>query len=158
MADETIIRLYDHRRDAAAFRALNFHTFRDSIPEGDNVDEAAFRRHYEWLLQQFAPHDPARSTVFVAELKGRYVGHVWLGTQTDFFTRRVEPWVFDLSVVPEVRGRGIARALHEHAVAFLRRRGARSVGLQVMAHNEAAAAMYARLGYNVRATSLRLEL
>ena len=152
------IRLYDHRRDGASFRALNFRTFRDSIPPGEGLDEAAFLRHYDWLLSQFAPHDPARSTVFVAEFKGHYAGHVWLGTQTDFFTRQVEPWVFDLSVIPELRGRGIARALHDHALAFLRKRGARSVGLQVMAHNGEAAAVYVRLGYKLRASSLQMKL
>jgi GNAT superfamily N-acetyltransferase len=152
------IREYDHQRDAASFHALNYQTFRDSIPPEERVDERAFRRHYEWLLTQFVPEDPRRSTVFVAEVGGRYAGHLWLGTQTDFFTHRVDPWVFDLSVVPEFRGRGTARALHDHAVKWLRKRGAKILGLQVMAHNTEAARMYEALGYKPRAYSLKLEL
>lgn len=152
------IRSYDHRRDAAAFRALNYRTFRDSVPADEPVNESEFKRHYEWLLGHFMPQDASRNTVFVAELDGRYAGHIWLGTQTDFFTRRVDPWIFDLSVLPEFRGKGVARALHEHAVKWLRDSGARIVGLQVMAHNSEAAEMYARLGYQPRAHSLKLTL
>jgi GNAT superfamily N-acetyltransferase len=152
------IRLYDHARDMRSFRALNFRTFYESIPKQEAVSEDQFSRHYEWLITHFAPQDKGRSTVFVAEVDGQYAGHIWLGTQTDFFTRRVDPWIFDLSVVAPFRGRGIARALHDHAIAFLRKRGSRVVGLQVMAGNPGAAAMYAKLGYLPRATSMKLEL
>ncbi len=158
MADGLVIRAYDHARDAAAFAALNYTTFRDSIPADEQMNEADFRRHHAWLLHHFAPADTTRNTVFVAEVHRQYAGHIWLGTQTDFFTRRVDPWIFDLSVVEGLRGRGIARALHDHALAFLRRRGAKLMGLQVMAHNESALALYRSLGYRPRAHSLKLDL
>lgn len=150
----TVIRAYDHRRDAASFRALNQRTFRDSVPPGEPVNEAEFRKHHAWLLEHFAPQDPARSTVFVAEVDGRYAGHIWIGTQTDFFTRRTDPWIFDISVLPEFRRKGIARRLHDQALQHLRATRQSTVGLQVMAHNEVAAKFYARLGYQTRASSL----
>jgi GNAT superfamily N-acetyltransferase len=152
------IRAYDHVRDAASFRELNYRTFRDSIPPDEKIDEATFKRHYAWLIDHFAPQDKTRNTVFVAESAGRYAGHLWLGTQIDFFTRRVDPWVFDLSVHPDFRSLGVARALHDHAMAWLRKRGAKMVGLQVVAHNEGAARMYEALGYKPRAFSLKLDL
>jgi GNAT superfamily N-acetyltransferase len=152
------IREYDHARDAAAFRALNYQTFRDSIPADEAMEDGEFRRHYAWLVSQFSPEDKARNAVFVAEVDGRYAGHIWLGTQTDFFTRRVDPWVFDLSVLASFRHQGVARALHDHAVAWLRKRGSRLLGLQVMAHNQAAMHMYVSLGYKPRAHTLKLKL
>jgi ribosomal protein S18 acetylase RimI-like enzyme len=152
------IREYNHRTDAEHFRALNMRTFRDSVPRDEYVDENAFLRHYQWLLETLAPHDRKRSQVFIAEVDGRYAGHCWLGTQTDFFTRRPDPWIYDLSVVPEFRGAGVARALHDHAVRWLKERGSRIVGLQVMAHNTAAASLYESLGYRPRAVSLKLDL
>ncbi len=158
MAGDIRIRQYDHKRDAASFRALNYRTFRESVPPSEQIDESDFRRHYDWLINHFMPHDQTRNTVFVAEIDNRYAGHIWLGTQTDFFTRRVEPWVFDLSVAEEFQGRGIARALHEHTAGWLRQRGAKVVGLQVMAHNKEAAEVYLKLGYAPRATSLKLDL
>jgi ribosomal protein S18 acetylase RimI-like enzyme len=158
MAHDIRIRDYNHRRDADCFRALNMRTFRDSVPDDEPVDEHAFLRHYDWLLHTLAPHDRKRSRVFVAEIDGEYAGHLWLGTQNDFFTRRPDPWIYDLSVAPEFRGRGVARALHDHAIQWLKERGSKLVGLQVMAHNAAAARLYESLGYKPRAVSMKLDL
>lgn len=155
MGDSIRIRLYDHLRDARKFAALNYRTFRDSIPTEESIDENEFRQHHAWLLKHFAPHDPRRNTVFVAELGGQYAGHCWLGQQTDFFSRRVDPWIFDLSVVPEFRGKGIAQQLHKAAEEHLKRQGHDSMGLQVMAHNTTATALYEKLGYKARAFSLK---
>jgi ribosomal protein S18 acetylase RimI-like enzyme len=152
------IRRYDHLRDQRKFTELNYRTFRDSIPPDEAVDETEFKRHHAWLLSHFAPHDARKNTVFVAELEGSYAGHCWLGHQTDFFTRRVDPWVFDLSVYPEFRRMGVARALHDAAEKFLREQGFEVVGLQVMAHNRQAAAMYEKFGYQPRAVSLKKTL
>lgn len=153
-----IIRRLEPRRDWADFAALNYATFRASIPADETTPEDEFRRHHAWLLAQFAPQDTRRNTVWVAELAGQYAGHCWVGTQTDFFTRRVDPWIFDLSVAPAFRRRGIATALHAAVLAQARAEGAAFLGLQVMAHNEAAAALYARLGYSPRGVSMKLPL
>jgi ribosomal protein S18 acetylase RimI-like enzyme len=152
------IRLYDHGRDAKKFAALNYRTFRDSIPPEEHMSEADFRQHHAWLLKHFAPQETDKNTVFVAEFDSHYAGHCWLGTQTDFFTRRVDPWIFDLSVYPEFRGKGIAKALHFAAEQHLRSQGHKLVGLQVMAHNAEAAEMYRKLGYTTRANSLKKNL
>ena len=152
------IRRYDHARDARSFAALNFATFRASIPQSEFVDEADFKRHYDWLLKHFAPHDAKKNTVLVAEVDGEYAGHCWLGQQTDFFTRRVDPWIFDLSVVPKFQGNGVARALHDAIEKHVRKQGFKLIGLQVMAHNEGAAGMYEKFGYVKRAYSLKKEL
>jgi GNAT superfamily N-acetyltransferase len=158
MDGRILIREFDRKRDVEAFRALNYCTFRDSIPPDEGMNEAAFARHYDWLYNTLAPHDPKKSQVFVAEIGGAYAGHCWLGSQTDFFTRRRDPWIYDLSVVPEFRKQGVARALHEHVLQWLKKRGSNLIGLQVMAHNEEAARLYEQLGYKPRAFSLKLEL
>lgn len=158
MPGKAKIRLYDHVRDARKFAALNYTTFRDSIPQSEFVDEDDFKRHHAWLLKQFAPQDVKRNTVFVAEVDGEYAGHCWLGQQTDFFTRRVDPWIFDLSVVPKFQGNGIARALHDAVEKHIRQQGYKLIGLQVMAHNTGAAEMYRKFGYVERAYSLKKHL
>jgi ribosomal protein S18 acetylase RimI-like enzyme len=158
MTGKPKIRLYDHARDGRSFAALNYRTFRDSVPDEESVDEQEFKRHHAWILTHFAPHDARKATVLVAEIDGHYAGHCWIGEQTDFFTRRSDAWIFDLSVVPEFRGMGVARALHQAAEEHLRRLGHKLVGLQVMAHNRAAAEMYRKFGYRARAFSLKKEL
>ncbi|GIK53034.1 MAG: Mycothiol acetyltransferase [Planctomycetes bacterium] len=158
MSDAFQIRLYEHSRDERAFVALNYRTFRESIPPSETIDEEFFRRHHRWLLERYAPHDGARNTVLVAEVNGRYAGHCWIGMQIDFFTRAEEPWIFDISVMPEFRRRGLARAMLAAAQDFLRSRGFKFLGLQVMAHNAAARKLYEKLGYTTHSVTLRKGL
>jgi ribosomal protein S18 acetylase RimI-like enzyme len=148
------IRDLDPQRDWAEFVALNYRTFRDSVPGDEPIDEAEFKQHHQWLIAHFAPNDPRKAKVFVAEVNGAYAGHVWVGNQTDFFTKRQDPWIFDLSVKPACRRQGVASALHARAEQWVRARGGPFIGLQVMAHNEAATKLYARLGYKPRAISM----
>ena len=150
-----IIRELDVRRDWADFIALNYRTFKDSIPPDEPISDQEFRRHHKWLIEHFAPADTSRNRVFVAEVQGQYAGHVWVGTQNDFFTRASTPWIFDLSVKTQFRRSGLALALHARGEDWLKAQGRRAVGLQVMAHNEAAAALYRKLGYVTRAVSLK---
>ena len=158
MADSFGIRLYEHARDARDFAALNYRTFRDSIPPEEPVDEEFFRSHHKWLLERYCPWDGSRNTILVAEVSGKYAGHCWIGTQTDFFTRVEEPWIFDISVQPQFRKRGLASAMLKAAQDFLKERGFKHVGLQVIAHNTAARKMYEKFGYAPHAISLRRAL
>ncbi|MHC4841366.1 MAG: GNAT family N-acetyltransferase [Planctomycetota bacterium] len=152
------IRKFQYPSDIAAFRVLNFQTFRESVPENEPIDDAAFEAHYNYLVKQFAPFDPLKNVVWVADIEGDYVGHLWLGTQVDFFTKRSDPWIFDLSVLPEHRRKGIARKLHDTAIAHLKEQGHNRIALQVMTHNQGAAKLYAELGYQPRASSLYREI
>ncbi|MCF6227356.1 MAG: GNAT family N-acetyltransferase [Planctomycetes bacterium] len=154
----TQIRKFQFPSDVPAFKTLNFRTFRDSIPASEPVDEAAFEAHYQWLLKQFTPFDADKSVIWVAEVDGVYAGHLWLGTQVDFFTKRADPWIFDLSVLSEHRRMGIARELHDMAIEYLKEIGHKRIALQVMAHNTGAAKLYEGLGYKPRASSLFREL
>jgi GNAT superfamily N-acetyltransferase len=150
-----LIREFDQKRDWAEFIALNFRTFKDSIPPDEPVAEEEFRKQHQWIIEHFAPADTRRNRVFVAEIDGKYAGHVWVGSQSDFFTRRSGPWIFDLSIKPEYRRRGLAKALHARAERWVKSQGFGAIGLQVMAHNEAAAALYHKLGYSARAVSMK---
>ncbi|MDP9380141.1 MAG: GNAT family N-acetyltransferase [Chloroflexota bacterium] len=63
-----------------------------------------------------------------------------------------------VAVRPERRGRGIGRALMEHALERARGLGAKQVVLEVLAHNEAAVKLYRSLGmqeYDRRRTYAR---
>ncbi len=80
--------------------------------------------------------------------------HLWHGSrivgQTEMRLVAGEPEVGYVSfyyVLPELRGRGLGRRLHEHAVAVFRRRGMRKLRLSVALRNEDALAFYRRLGW-----------
>jgi len=50
-------------------------------------------------------------------------------------------------VAADARGRGIGRALLEHAVEWARRSGVRKLELHVFPHNEPAIRLYERFGF-----------
>ncbi len=56
-------------------------------------------------------------------------------------------WINYLAVRPDLRGRGLGRAMMAHAEAALGARGCPKINLQVRRGNEAALAFYARLGF-----------
>ncbi len=157
MPTDLVVRLATHR-DAPAFRALNRQTFHDSIPDDERMDRAAFLKHYDDLYRRFAPFDSPRNSVWIAEVAGQYAGHCWLGLQTDFFTGRDQPWIFDVSVVAKYRRNGIGKALIQEAVTAMRDKGHTKIGLQVFAHNIPALELYQALGFTVRSSVLSFKL
>jgi len=96
---------------------------------------AACRLRVERLL--------AREQVFVAELDGGLVGKI--NTSAATFTRYQVGGVY---VLPEFRGRGIARRMAGEFVSLLVAQG-RGVSLFVKKSNPSARAVYARLGFAV---------
>ena len=61
-------------------------------------------------------------------------------------------YIGTLAVAPEVKGRGVARAMLEDAIARLRRGGIRRVELTVEADNPRAIAFYERFGFRYEGT------
>jgi ribosomal protein S18 acetylase RimI-like enzyme len=91
--------------------------------------------------------DATKGRYWLAEIDGRIVGQVmhtweWSDWRNGFFW-----WIQSVYVVPEQRGRGVFRALHQH-VRELARADAQVIGLRlyVEEHNQPALATYHRLG------------
>ncbi|WP_433189801.1 N-acetyltransferase family protein [Actinoallomurus sp. CA-150999] len=111
----------------------------------------------EWLS-----HDSLLG-VWVAELGGRFVGHVSLSrggegdlapglwSERNGTSKALAAVVSRLFVAPQARGHGIGALLIGHAVEEARRRGLHPV-LDVVASDTAAAALYKRLGWELMAT------
>src|SRR5262249_4494342 len=81
----------------------------------------------------------------VAEADGRPVGFLWIGPGQ-------QPglaWVNDVEVEPDLRGRGYGRALMHEAERLAAGLGYARVGLNVMAGNPVAIALYDSLGYEL---------
>ncbi len=107
------------------------------------------RRLARWGgLWAFLLGRPAAPTGFVWTEGERVVANLSL--------RRALPrssggWLIGNVVVhPDYRGQGIGRALLEHAIAVVRRRGGRWLGLDVRADNTVARNLYERLGFQVK--------
>jgi RimJ/RimL family protein N-acetyltransferase len=87
----------------------------------------------------------AYAAVLVAEEDDRIVGRLSIGRETHPASEHVAD--VGLMVANGYRRRGIGRALMENAEAWARSVGVRKIELHVFPHNEAALALYDRLGY-----------
>jgi RimJ/RimL family protein N-acetyltransferase len=100
------------------------------------IDHERRRKYREELAGE-----PDRFRAFVAEVDDEIVGHLFI-EKTNYGVAELgmmvaEPW----------RGRRVGSALLEAAIAWAREVGAHKVGLQRWPHNERAAALYEKYGF-----------
>jgi ribosomal-protein-alanine N-acetyltransferase len=93
------------------------------------------REHFEHEMT--APY----SFPFVAEDSGCILGYVCLMSLFE------EAQILDIAVAPELRGRGVARLLMDHAISVAREKQAEVLALEVRSTNNAAINLYERLGF-----------
>ena len=90
-------------------------------------------------------------TMLIAEHEGKPVGwafaHDQLGELFVVEPERQHGYLAELYVVPEVRGKGIGRALIEGCEAWARRRGHKLLTVGVLAKNPSAVRAYEGAGY-----------
>lgn len=95
--------------------------------------------------------DPA-TTLFVAEDDGRIVGSLTLAAFEIPTGRRA--WIEDVVTDSAARGKGVASALVDAALAHAAELGARTVDLTSRPDREDANRLYTKLGFDVRQTNV----
>ncbi|MBI2189764.1 MAG: GNAT family N-acetyltransferase [Acidobacteria bacterium] len=123
------------------------------LPPGSNP-EAGYGR---FLRSQLREEDVA---VFVAEKDGAVVGYVFAGLEPLSWKelRDACGFIHDIAVAESDRGAGIATALVEAAVGWLRARGAPRVMLWSAHRNTAAQRLFERLGFRRTMVEMTREL
>lgn len=113
------------------------------------------RRHecVEGIRQDLLRHledQPPNSYLFVAEDdQGARAGFIHLQRTTDFFNRRSNCHISDVAVAAAHEGRGIGKALLQHAETWAREHDCQMVTLAVFPGNERARGLYQSAGYDV---------
>jgi ribosomal protein S18 acetylase RimI-like enzyme len=118
---------------------------------GQTPDAAGERRFIGKHLRD------ATSTIFFASDGSRALGLVQIFES--WSTVRLAPVLIleDLFVEPEARGRGIARALIDAAIAFAREAGAAGMFLETAVTNERAQEVYERAGWERERTFVKFN-
>jgi GNAT superfamily N-acetyltransferase len=99
-------------------------------------------------LKRTLENAPANEALFVAEDPGgERVGFLRLQKTRDFFSGKPNCHVSDLAVAEGHEGRGIGRALLDHAQAWAKKNRCALVTLAVFPGNERARALYERAGF-----------
>jgi len=114
----------------------------------DSADEAAFRARFERVLAT----DDHR--IIVAEVEGKVVGVLHM-FERPALEKPCEAVVQALVVDSEARSSGVGEALMREAEAQSRKLP--SVSLYSRVDRQRAHAFYERIGYRVKATSVRME-
>lgn len=104
------------------------------------IEQASFST--PWKRGHFESELTGRhSFPFVAEREGRIVGYVCLMSLFE------ESQILDIAVLPEERGRGVARALIDHACQVAREKNSDVLALEVRASSDTAIGLYLRSGF-----------
>lgn len=123
--------------------------------------EAAGTQHFQHLAKTVDRHFSRQTPLWWVETGNttpQEIACLWLGNAIDQHQGDRHGYVLALYVVPEHRRRGIATALLQHAQDWAQARGDRQIGLQVFAENEAAIALYRKLGYQTHSLWLNKPL
>jgi ribosomal protein S18 acetylase RimI-like enzyme len=120
---------------------------------GDHPEEG-----YAWFLGTQLREDDV--VVFVAEREASIVGYVYAGLEPQSWKELREACGFIHDVVVDESGRrfGVATALMEAAINWLRKRGAPRVVLGTAQKNEGAQRLFERLGFRRTMIEMTREL
>jgi ribosomal protein S18 acetylase RimI-like enzyme len=118
------------------------------------ADREAIARAVDLAL---APHSPA--WLLLALRGGQPLGVLLANQEVSVECPPSTLWIEELYVIPSARRTGVARALLAFVCEEARSRGVRALNLEVVPTQEAAFALYRRLGFtDVNRARLRLEL
>jgi ribosomal protein S18 acetylase RimI-like enzyme len=141
------------KADDRFFREVEFRTTWESLGPEDqqrlkpsDVREALEETH-ELLLAR-----PGNQVLVAEDEGGERVGLLWFGINRNLVTGEDEAWVYNVTVVPEHRSKGVGKLLMRHAEQLATEGGFHTLGLMVSSHNDRARALYEKLEF--RATNL----
>lgn len=114
----------------------------------DFYAESSFPLDRAWAAQAFADllADASRGAAWIIERDGQPVGHAALSVRFAMEFGGLIAYIDDLFVRTEHRRNGAARAGLDALVEECRRRGCRSIHVEVAPDNHAAIALYRRFG------------
>lgn len=147
------------REDDRFFREIEFETTWASLdpPDRDRFRPAKIREALQ-LTHDILLERPGNQVVVAEDAAGERVGLLWFGINRNLITGEDEAWVYNVTVVPEHRRKGIGRKLIEHAEELAREGGFAILGLMVSSHNAGARALYEALRFESTNLLMRKRL
>ncbi|MFC7319897.1 GNAT family N-acetyltransferase [Halobacillus campisalis] len=126
----------------------------ESLQEGSRGFYQIGRDQASKMMQDVLDED---GQIQIAKDGETIIGWVLYGQQKDSFTGEDIGFIYDLFVMQEYRGRGIAKSLMENAMTELKLQGMNSVRLVVYAGNYAKE-LYEKLGFSDNRTVMSKKL
>lgn len=131
---------YGSREDADSI--VSFQVAMAKETEGVDLDRETCRTGVNAVFD-----DPSLGRYFVAEDEGRIIASLMITHEWSDWRAGTVWWIQSVYVIPELRGRGVYRALYDHVKQLARSdEGIRGIRLYVDRRNEDAQKVYTRLG------------
>lgn len=127
------------------YRTLRLRALTDAPAAfGSTLAEARTRTDNDWAWVLNLGVTSGRDRPLLAELAGAAAGMAWarVDAADPLLVHLYQVWV-----APAARGRGVAAALLDAAIAWARARNARTMELGVVCGNDAARSLYERAGF-----------
>ncbi len=134
---------FDEWRPRAVADYAADHVRAGSMPS-DQAEELAEKQFRGLLPDGVATPE---QHLLIPVLDGTPIGFLWL--QIPSSVDAPEVFIYDISVDPSMRGRGLGRAVMVAGEDYARQRGAQSIRLHVFGENSVARGLYEDLGYDV---------
>ncbi len=127
----------------------------ERMAAGDTLEEAT--ANAQASMQRTFPNGEPGPGQLVGRLVcgGQQVGELWVGPSGPDPERW---WVWNVEIHEQFRSRGLGRKAMLLAEELARTNGAKTIGLNVFAHNQAARRLYTSLGYEETAVQMRKDL
>ncbi|GAA0576484.1 hypothetical protein GCM10009534_08170 [Kribbella sandramycini] len=129
-------------------------SFAAGVGPARDLEPASALRYARESIAKLVPnglHSP-HQLIYTAWAGDVMVGSVWIGTAGPI------PYIYNLEVLADQRGRGYGRAIMLATADECRRLGYHRLDLNVFADNAAALNLYTSLGYTVVSQQMRREL
>ena len=155
------IRAYNKHTDFAQLRdcAIGLQDFERQLdprmPSGESIAD-------NYLEDMFMQCRQFAGIVFICELDGKLVGYVTIHTQ--YMSEDIDDgprkfaFISDVFVDERFRGRGIGRALMDHAQTHARENDVSEIMIGVLASNKQAKSLYLSMGFEEFAIKLEKKL
>ena len=150
-----IIQLGDDDAQLELFWELRLYALKDA-PEafGSSYEETSQKPMADLIAQQRARMD-SDNVVFVAKDADKFVGITGLHRESRLKTKH-KAYIWGVYVLPELRGRSIARELMQCAIAYAGKiTDVKQLQLSVEANNAAAVRLYESFGFTIWGTELQ---
>jgi len=140
----------DESEDKLFFDKMYLETFKTTLMDRDKLTEEEIVQKY----REFDENNPLdiympEHCIFIAEDNEKNkVGLIWLMNRQPFwrFKERLI-WIYNLHVIPDFRGQGLARKLLKKAEEWADRQGLDTIALHVYENNKTARQLYESLDY-----------
>jgi len=106
--------------------------------------------HLARTVEQYFSAETPLWWVFPENTTAQKVGCIWVGNGVDQIQGDRYAHIFLLYVKPDHRRQGLGQRLMQQAQTWARKRGDRQMGLHVFCQNQAAIALYQRLGFQTQ--------